>query len=49
MKCPKCGTDKGLYRNAEVKWSPYLEAWEVDFLDDEIDCTHCDHKWMLEE
>jgi ribosomal protein S27E len=48
MKCPECGDDKHLYRNAEVRWDPDTAAWEQTYVHYEVECTKCEHQFDYE-
>ena len=44
-KCPKCGTQEGLYRSVEVRWQSISESWEpTGEGSTNVDCTVCD--WL---
>ncbi len=48
MKCPNCGDDKHLYREAEVRWMPDLGEWQQSYVYFTVDCTECDHAFDYE-
>jgi ribosomal protein S27E len=48
MKCPDCGDDTHLYRNAEMMWLPELGEWKLTYVHCEVECTECDHQFDYE-
>jgi hypothetical protein len=48
MKCPQCGSEHSLYRNAEVRWNPDIEGWEQTYVHCTVECTECDHEFDYE-
>lgn len=48
MKCPECGSEHSLYRNAEVRWNPDTEGWEQTYVHFEVECTECDRQFDYE-
>ena len=49
MRCPKCGDDTHLYRNAEMIWVPDQKKWQLSYVYFTVDCTECDHAFDYEE
>ena len=48
MKCPNCGDDTHLYRDADLTWQPDLGEWKLTYASFEVECTECDHKFDYE-
>ena len=45
-RCPKCGSQDGLYIRADMRWDPAAYEWSVvrdSIGEDEVDCTECDY------
>lgn len=48
MKCPQCGDDTHLYRDAEMRWVPDAGQWELTYVHCVVDCTECDASFDYE-
>ena len=44
-RCPCCGTEEGIYARADIRWMPATQTWEATDIEDQLDCTECDHTW----
>jgi hypothetical protein len=48
MKCPQCGDDTHLYRDADLTWMPDLGGWALTYAACIVECTECDHQFDYE-
>ena len=44
-RCPKCGSQDGLYIRSDSRWDPDLGEWRTvwESIENEVDCTECDY------
>lgn len=45
--CPNCGGVEGIYARADLRWQDATQSWEISHIEDELDCSTCDHNWSL--
>lgn len=46
--CPTCGKDDSIYVRLDPRWCPASGQWEHFPVDDQIECTACDHRWEMD-
>lgn len=45
LACPNCGDETHIYARCDARWNPETGGWIALELEDELDCTECDHAW----
>lgn len=46
--CPACKAESSVYARADVRWNPARGVWELLHIEEQLDCTECDHAWPLD-
>lgn len=45
LHCPNCGSPHGVYAKADLRWQDMTQSWEISHIEEQLDCTECDHAW----